>query len=223
MSPEQSSGHSSGQGLGALQRVGKSLPEISINRHVFAYMLSAVLLLFGIISYDRIGVDRFPRIDFPMISIRTILPGASPEIIDSSISNIIETSVNSVPGIEHIQSTAAPGVSVIIVRFGLEKNIDVAFNEVQAKVNQILPELPEEADPPVVAKIEAGAMPILWLALTGDRTLQQLNQYARNIIKKRLETIDGVGEIRLGGERKRTIRVNLDPDRMAARGRAHRT
>jgi HAE1 family hydrophobic/amphiphilic exporter-1 len=206
------------QGLAALQKVGKSLPEISINRHVFAYMLSGVLLLFGVISYQRIGVDRFPTIDFPMVSIRTILPGASPEIIDSSISNIIETSVNSVPGIEHIQSTAAPGVSVIVVRFGLEKNIDVAFNEVQAKVNQILPELPEEADPPVVMKVEAGAMPILWLALTGDRTLQQLNQYARNIIKKRLETIDGVGEVRLGGERKRTIRVNLDPARMAAYG-----
>jgi HAE1 family hydrophobic/amphiphilic exporter-1 len=204
--------------LAALTRVGKSLPEMSIQRNVFAYMLSAVLLLFGVISYDRIGVDRFPAIDFPMISIRTILPGASPEIIDSSISNIVETSVNSVPGIEHIQSTAAAGVSVIVVRFGLEKDIDVAFNEVQAKVNQILPELPEEADPPVVAKIEAGAMPILWLALTGDRTLQQLNQYARNVIKKRLETIDGVGEIRLGGERERTIRVNLDPDRMAAFG-----
>jgi HAE1 family hydrophobic/amphiphilic exporter-1 len=181
-------------------------------------MLSGVLLLFGVIAFDRIGVDRFPLIDFPMISIRTILPGASPEIIDSSVANIIETSVNSVPAIEHIQSTSAPGISVVVVRFGLEKNVDIAFNEVQAKVNQILPSLPEEADPPVVAKVEFGALPILWLALTGDRTLQQLNQYSRNIIKKRLETIDGVGEVRLGGERKRTIRVNLDPDRMAAFG-----
>jgi len=206
------------QPLAALQRVGKSLPELAIQRHVFAYMLSGMFLLFGIISYDRIGVDRFPSIDFPMISVRTILPGASPEIIDSSIANLVETSVNSVPGIENIQSTAAPGVSVVVVRFGLEKDIDVAFNEVQSKVNQILPELPKEADPPVVAKIEAGAMPILWLALTGDRTLQQLNQYARNIIKKRLETIDGVGEVRLGGERKRNIRVNLSPARMAAFG-----
>ena len=204
--------------VSVIQRVGKSLPELSIQRHVFAYMLSGVLLLFGVIAFDRIGVDRFPLIDFPMISIRTILPGASPEIIDSSVANIIETSVNSVPAIEHIQSTSAPGISVVVVRFGLEKNVDIAFNEVQAKVNQILPSLPEEADPPVVAKVEFGALPILWLALTGDRTLQQLNQYARNIIKKRLETIDGVGEIRLGGERKRTIRVNLDPDRMAAFG-----
>ncbi len=202
----------------ALQRMGRSLPELSIQRHVFAYMLSGVLLLFGIISFDRIGVDRFPAIDFPMISIRTILPGASPEIVDSSIANLIETSVNSVPGIEHIQSTSAPGISVVVIRFGLEKNVDIAFNEVQAKVNQVLPRLPEEADPPVVAKVEFGSLPIVWLALTGDRTLQQLNQYARNNIKKRLETIDGIGEIRLGGERKRTIRVNLDPDRMAAFG-----
>ena len=210
MSPEQ--------GTPALQRMGKSLPELSIQRHVFAYMLSGVLLLFGIISFDRIGVDRFPAIDFPMISIRTILPGASPEIVDSSIANLIETSVNSVPGIEHIQSTSAPGISVVVIRFGLEKNVDIAFNEVQAKVNQVLPRLPEEADPPVVAKVEFGSLPIVWLALTGDRTLQQLNQYARNNIKKRLETIDGIGEIRLGGERKRTIRVNLDPDKMAAFG-----
>ncbi len=207
-----------GNPVSVIQRVGKSLPELSIQRHVFAYMLSGVLLLFGVIAFDRIGVDRFPLIDFPMISIRTILPGASPEIIDSSVANIIETSVNSVPAIEHIQSTSAPGISVVVVRFGLEKNVDIAFNEVQAKVNQILPSLPEEADPPVVAKVEFGALPILWLALTGDRTLQQLNQYSRNIIKKRLETIDGVGEVRLGGERKRTIRVNLDPDRMAAFG-----
>jgi HAE1 family hydrophobic/amphiphilic exporter-1 len=201
-----------------LQSVGKSLPEFFIERHVFAYMLSGVLLLFGLISYDRIGVDRFPKIDFPVISVQTVLPGASPEIIDSSVANLIETTVNSVPDIEYIQSTSAPGVSLVIVRFGLDKDVDVAFNEVQAKVNQVLPELPEEADPPVVAKVEFGAMPVMWLSLTGDRTLQQLNQYARNYIKKRLETIDGVGEVRLGGERKRTIRVNLDPDRMAAFG-----
>ena len=202
----------------ALQRVGRSLPEFFIQRNVFAYMLSGVLLLFGLIAYDRIGVDRFPKVNFPIISIQTVLPGASPEIVDSSVANLIETTVNSVPGIEYIQSTSAPGVSLVIIRFGLEKNVDIAFNEVQAKVNQVLPELPKEADPPVVAKVEFGALPVMWLALTGDRTLQQLNQYARNYIKKRLETIDGVGEVRLGGERKRTIRVNLDPDRMAAFG-----
>jgi len=195
-----------------------NLPEISINRHVLAYMLSAVLILFGIISYKDIGVDRYPQIDFPMISVTTILPGATPEIIDSSITNIIETSVNSTPGIEHIDSSSTPGASIINVKFDLSKDADVAFNEVQAKVNQVLAKLPDDAEPPIVAKVEFGALPVMWLALTGERTLQQLNQHARNNIKKRLETIDGVGQVRLGGERERTIRVNLDTTKMAAFG-----
>ncbi|MCX7627946.1 MAG: efflux RND transporter permease subunit [Methylophilaceae bacterium] len=193
-----------------------TLPELSIKRHVLAFMLSGVLVLFGIISYQRIGVDRFPYIEFPIISVTTTEKGANPDIIDASITNVIETAVNSVPGIEHIQSTSSPGVSVVTITFSLNKKVDVAFNEVQAKVNQVLRRLPKDADPPVVAKVETGASPIMWLALGGDRTQQQLNQYALNVLKKRLETIDGVGEVRLGGRRDRTIRVNLLPERMAA-------
>ncbi|HLF32116.1 MAG TPA: efflux RND transporter permease subunit [Xanthomonadales bacterium] len=192
-----------------------NLPQLSIKEYVFAFMINAVLVLFGIIGYQRIGVDRFPHIEFPVVSVTTTLPGANPDIVDSSITNIIESSVNSIPGIDFVQSTSTPGVSVVALQFELDKDIDVAFNEVQAKVNQVLRDLPEESDPPVVAKVEVGASPVMWLALRGDRTLQQLNQYARNVIKKRLETVDGVGEIRLGGERKRTIRVELDLDKMA--------
>ncbi len=193
-----------------------TLPELSIKRHVLAFMLSAVLVLFGIISYQRIGMDRFPYIEFPVVSITTTLKGANPDIVDSSITNVIETSINSTPGIEHIQSSSSPGASVINITFSLDKKIDIAFNEVQAKVNQVLRRLPKDADPPVVAKVETNAMPIMWLALRGDRTQQQLNQYAVNVVKKRLETIDGVGEVRLGGRRDRTIRVNLAPEKMAA-------
>ena len=193
-----------------------TLPELSIKRHVLAFMMSAVLVLFGLISYQRIGMDRFPYIEFPIISISTTLKGANPDIVDSSITNVLETSVNSVPGIEHIQSSSSPGVSVINITFSLDKKVDVAFNEVQSKVNQVLRLLPKDADPPVVSKVETNAMPIMWLALRGDRTQQQLNQQAVNVIKKRLETIDGVGEVRLGGRRDRTIRVNLLPKKMAA-------
>jgi HAE1 family hydrophobic/amphiphilic exporter-1 len=193
-----------------------TLPELSIKRHVLAWMLSLVLVLFGIISYGRIGMDRYPYIEFPVISVSTTLKGANPDIVDASITNIIESSVNSTPGIEHIQSTSSPGISVINITFNLEKRIDVAFNEVQAKVNQVLRRLPKDVDPPIVAKVETNAQPIIWLALQGDRTQQQLNQYAINTLKKRLETIDGVGEVRLGGRRDRTIRVNLLPDRMVA-------
>ncbi len=195
-----------------------TLPELSIRRHVLAYMVSGVLVLFGLIGFQRIGVDRFPEIEFPLVAISTVLPGASPEIVDASITNIIEGAVNSVPGIDFIESSSSPGVSNVIITFNLDKDIDIAFNEVQAKVNQVLRRLPTDADPPVVAKVEVGASPIMWLSLSGDRTLQQLNQYANNVIRKRLETIDGVGEVRIGGRRERTIRVELDLDQMAAMG-----
>ena len=195
-----------------------TLSELSIRRHVFAFMLSAVLVLFGAIAYQRMGVDKLPYIEFPVISITTAQRGANPDIIDASITNLIETAVNSVPGIEHIQSTSSPGTSQVVITFNLEKRIDVAFQEVQAKVNQVVRRLPKDADPPVVAKVETNTQPILWTALQGDRTQQQLNQYAINIIKKRLETIDGVGEIRIGGRRDRTIRVNILPARLTAYG-----
>jgi len=195
-----------------------TLPELSIKRHVLAWMLSGVLVLFGIISFLRIGIDRFPYIEFPIISITTTQKGANPDVIDASITSIIETAVNSTPGIQHINSTSSPGVSIVAITFDLDKDIDVAFNEVQAKVNQVLRSLPQDADPPVVAKVATNASPIFWVALQGDRTQQQLNQYARNVVKKRLETVAGVGEVRLGGRRDRTIRVNLDPTRMAALG-----
>ncbi len=193
-----------------------TLAELSIKRHVLAFMMSGILALFGFISYQRIGVDRFPHIEFPVISITTVLPGANPDIVDASITSIIETVVNSVPGIDHVQSQSSPGVSSVAVSFNLKKDVDVAFNEIQSKINQIVSQLPDAAEPPLVAKVEVGASPIMWVALQGDRTLQQLNQYARNVLKKRLETIDGVGEIRLGGRRDRTIRVNLDVNRMTS-------
>lgn len=173
-------------------------------------------MLFGLIAYGRIGIDRMPNVELPVISVSTTLRGANPEIMDTSVTNLIESAVNTTPGIEHIQSTSSPGFSNVTITFALEKNIDVAFNEVQSKVNQTLRRLPDDADPPVVQKLETNAQPIMWLALHGDRTVQQLNLYAQNVIKKKLENINGVGEVRLGGRRDRTIRVNLNPDRMAA-------
>ena len=163
-------------------------------------------------------MDRFPYIEFPVISVTTTAKGANPDIVDASVTNLVESAANTVPGIEHIQSTSSPGVSQVNITFALEKDVDIAFNEVQAKLNQVLRRLPKDADPPVVAKVETNTQPVMWLALQGDRTQQQLNQYAANIVKKRLETIDGVGEVRLGGRRDRTIRVNLLPARMAAHG-----
>lgn len=193
-----------------------TLPELSIKRHVLTFMLSAVIMLFGIIAYDRIGVDRIPSVDFPVINITTVLRGASSEVIDTSITNIIESAVNTTPGIEHIQSSSSPGASTVSITFNLDKNIDVAFNEVQAKISQVQSRLPTDTDPPTIWKVDADARPIIWIALTGDRTIQQLNLYAANVIKKKFETINGVGEVRFGGKRDRVIRVVLSTERMAA-------
>jgi HAE1 family hydrophobic/amphiphilic exporter-1 len=193
-----------------------TLPELSIKRHVFAWMISFIFILFGYIGYQKIGVDRFPMIEFPVLSITTTLEGANPEVIDSSITNLIETAVNTVTGIESIKSQSSPGVSVVTITFELSKDIEVAFNEIQSKVSQLNRRLPEEIVPPVVRKVETNASPIMWLGLTGDRTIQQLNLYANNILKKKIETIDGVGEVTLGGRRDRTVRVNLDLEKMVA-------
>ena len=193
-----------------------NLPRLSIRQHVLTWMLSLVLVLFGVISYQRIGVDRLPQIDFPMLSIATVLPGADPDILDASVTNVIESAVNAVSGIESIRSTSLAGVSVVMIQFELSKNIDIAFNEVQAKLNEVLRLLPKDAETPVLKKVEAGSQPVMWLALQGNNTLQQLNVYAKNTIKKRLETISGVGDVVIAGKRARTIRVNLDINKMAA-------
>ena len=193
-----------------------TLPEISIRRYVLAWMISGIFVLLGIIGFQKIGIDKFPMVEFPILSVTTSLEGANPEIIDSSITNIIENAVNTTPGIESIRSESSPGVSVVSITFNLDKDIEVAFNEIQSKVSQVARRLPKDVVPPVVRKVETNASAIMWLSLTGNRTIQQLNLYASNILKKKIETVDGVGEIRLGGKRDRTVRINLLPEKMTA-------
>ena len=193
-----------------------TLPEISIRRHVLAWMISAIFVLLGIISFQKIGIDKFPTIDFPILTVTTTLEGANPEIVDASITNLIEEAVNTTPGIESIKSESSPGVSVVSITFNLDKDIEVAFNEIQSKVSRLARRLPDDIIPPVVRKVETNASSIMWLGLTGDRTVQQLNLYANNILKKKLETVDGVGYVTLGGRRDRTIRIDLLPEKMSA-------
>ncbi len=191
-----------------------SLPSFSIQRRVFTLMVSLVLVLFGIIGLLRLGVDKFPKIEFPAVSVVTTLQGADPQIVDKNITDIIEQAVNQVPGVKAIISSSSIGASVIGIEFELEKDVDVAYQEVKAKVDGILKRLPTDADPPVVRKVEVGATPILWVALTGNRTTQELNTYADEVLKPRLETVSGVGEVLIGGQIKRTIRVWLNTERL---------
>jgi len=195
-----------------------SLPEVSVKRFVFAVMINLVIVLFGLISVNRISIDRSPDIDFSLISVTTVLPGANPDVVDSSVTNIVEGAVNSISGIDDVRSRSAPGVSNVFIQFLLEKDLDIAFNEVQSKVGQINSQLPDDAETPIISKIETGEIPIIWLALRGNRTLQDLSVYAKNVVKRKLETINGVGSVVIGGEQERNIRVNLDFDRMSAFG-----
>lgn len=195
-----------------------TLPELSIRRHVLAVMISAVLVLFGVIGYQELGTDRIPNIDFPVVNVVVAQPGADPDIIDASITSEVERAVNTVPGIDSIQSNSSPGTSVVTVTFDLDVDIDAAFNEVQAKINEIRSQLPEDAEDPVIQKVETDAQAIMWLSVQGDRTLQQLGTYARNVVRPQIENIDGVGEIQIGGGLERNIRIEVEPDRLAAFG-----
>ena len=193
-----------------------SLPSFSIQRHVFTLMVSLVLVLFGIIGLSRLGIDKFPKIEFPVVTVVTTMQGADPEIIDKNITDIIEEAVNQVPGVKSITSSSSIGASVIGIEFELEKNVDLAFQEVKAKVDAVVKKLPKDADPPVSRKVEVGATAVLWIVLQGNRTLQELNTYADEVLKPRLETVNGVGEVQIGGQIKRTIRVWLNADRLQA-------
>lgn len=191
-----------------------TLPEFSIKRHIFTLMVSLVLILFGLIAFTRLGVDKFPRVEFPVVMVVTTMQGAAPDIIDRNITDRIEEAVNQVPGISSITSSSSLGASQVGIQFELDKKLDVAYQEVKAKVDAIVKLLPREADAPTVRKVEVGANAVLWISLTGNRTLQELNTYAKEVIKPRLETIDGVGEVQIGGQIDRVVRLWIDPERL---------
>ncbi len=192
--------------------------SIFVHRRVLAYMLSAVVILFGLIGLGDIGLDRMPNITPPMVTVTTVNPGASPEVMDSSITSVIEAAVNSISAVQSVESSSVPSVSQVRVRFDLAKDPNVAFNEVQAKVNQVINDLPHDAETPIVAKIDPNAIPVMWLVLRGDRPLNELNRIARQQVKKLLENINGVGEVLVGGGRERKIRVDIDPAKMSGLG-----
>lgn len=192
--------------------------EIFTRHRVLAYMLSAAIMLFGAIGMRDIGVDRMPNVDPPGLLITTTYPGASPVIIDSSVTSVIESAVNTVSGIESIQSISWPGAAQTFIRFASSKDTDVAFNETQSKLNQVLNELPGEAERPVIVKIDPNATPVVRLFLTGDRNLSELNRLARDKVKKSLESLSGVGEVNVGGGQERKIRVDLDLAKLSSLG-----
>ncbi len=194
------------------------LAEICINRHVFAMVLILVLVVFGVFGYSKLGVDWFPKVDLPVVIVSTVLPGSAPEEIETEITDKIEESVNTVSGIEELRSVSSEGISQVIVIFKLEKNIDVAAQEVRDKVNRVLPDLPQDIRQPTVEKIDPDATPVLTLALSGPFAVKELTEYADKVLRRQLESIQGVGQVRLVGGQKRQINVKLDPFKLRSYG-----
>ncbi|HUF90540.1 MAG TPA: efflux RND transporter permease subunit [Gemmatimonadota bacterium] len=193
------------------------LSDTAIRRPIFTIMVMSALVLFGYLGYRSLGINQFPNVDFPTVSVTTILPGASPEVVESAVTDVIENELSSIEGIKHITSTSSLGVSTISVEFELERDIDIAAQDVRDKVSVAEASLPTDIEPPVVSKLDISAQPNLWIALMGPDA-STIGEYARWTLRPRLQTVEGVGNIFLGGFQEREIRVWVDRERLEGYG-----
>jgi hydrophobic/amphiphilic exporter-1 (mainly G- bacteria), HAE1 family len=194
----------------------QKLAEICVRRPVFATMLILSITVVGIFSFTTLGVDLFPKIDLPTITVTVVNPGASPQEIETEITDKIEGAVNTISGIDELRSTSVEGVSQVFITFILEKNADIASQEVRGKVDLVLPDLPETAEKPVVQKLDTDAAPVLRIAISAPRSLREVTDVADKQIKDRIESINGVGQVEIVGGRTREIQLWVDPDKLRA-------
>ena len=194
-----------------------TLPEICIRRPVFATVLSIVVLLIGLISYSRLSVREYPRIDEPVVTVETRYLGASAEVIESQITKILEDSLAGIEGVDVMTSFSRSETSQITVRFKLSRNPDSAAADVRDKVARVRARLPDAIDEPVIAKVEADSFPIMWLSVsTTTKSPIEVSDYVSRYIKPRLSTLPGAADVRIFGERRISMRVWLDPAKLAA-------
>jgi HAE1 family hydrophobic/amphiphilic exporter-1 len=192
------------------------LAAISVKRPVFASVLILALTVIGAFSFSRLGLDRFPKVDFPTVVVTTRLPGAAPEEVETEISDKIEEAVNTISGIDELRSTSSEGVSTVIISFLLEKDVDVASQEVRDRVNRVLPLLPKNIDQPTVEKFDPDSAPVMTLAVSADKPIRDITEYADKTLRRQLESVNGVGQVTVTGGRQRQVNVTLDPARLQA-------
>src|ERR1041384_4964142 len=194
----------------------QKLAEICIRRPVFAAMIILSLVVVGSASYFKLGVDRFPSVDLPTVSVRTNLPGASPEEMETLISQRIEEVVNTVDGIDQLRSVSGQGTSFVMATFNLNRDIDTAAQDVRDRVATVVRDLPPDTRPPVVAKFNNDSTPVMTIALSGDRSIRELTEYGDKVVRPQLERSQGVGEVDVVGGLDRAINVWIDSERLAA-------
>jgi hydrophobic/amphiphilic exporter-1 (mainly G- bacteria), HAE1 family len=192
------------------------LAELCVRRPVFASVLILSLTVVGAFAFGQLGVDRLPQVDFPTVAVTTRLPGAAPEQVESEVTDKIEEAVNTISGIDQLSSNSAEGISQVIVTFRLEKNADVAAQEVRDRINRILPLLPRTITQPTIEKQDPDAAPILTIAVTAKKPIRDVTEYTDKVLRRRLESTDGVGQVLVIGGRKRQINVWVDADRLHA-------
>src|SRR3954468_12998383 len=190
------------------------LAEICVHRPVFATVIVMFLTVVGGFSFFTLGVDRFPKIDLPTISISTSNPGSAPEEMETEVTDVVEGAVNTVPGIDEMRSNSSKGSSNVTLTFNLDKDPDQAFQEIQQKISTVINRLPETADPPVVRKSDPDSQPVLVYTISGPRNIVALTDLVQDTIQKRIESADGVGEVVVFGGRQRQIKINVNPDRL---------
>src|SRR5262245_9876415 len=181
-------------------------------------MLILALVVIGGAAYFQLGVDRFPAVDVPQIRVRATLPGAAPEEMETEVAPRLEEAVNTVEGLDELRSISGAGAAVVAANFGLERNVDVAAQDVRDRVSGALVDLPPDLDPPIVAKFDNESSPVLTVALSADRSLRELTDLADRVVKVQLERARGVGEVVVVGGLERAINVWIDADRLAAFG-----
>jgi multidrug efflux pump len=195
------------------------LSDISIRRPVLASMMSAALVLFGVIGYRLLSVREFPDVDPPVISVTTVLPGANPRVVESAVTDILEEELSTIPGLRTLTSSSTEQVSSITLEFHLSRKVEDAAQDVRDKVSRARGRLPEDIQEPVVAKQEADAFPFFFLALSGQNyDLLQLSDIGDRMVKARLQSLPGVGQARVFGERRFSMRVWLSASELSARG-----
>jgi len=190
------------------------LAEICVKRPVFATMLVLSLVVVGAFSFMSLGLDLFPKIDFPTITITVVNPGASPQEIETEITEKVEEAVNTISGIDELRSSSIEGMSMVFVQFVLEKDVNVAAQEVENRVQTVIPRLPETAKQPTVQKLDTDVAPVLRISLSAPKSLREVTDVAKRQIKERIESISGVGQITIIGGRDRQINVWVDPDKL---------
>jgi len=194
------------------------LADTSIKKPVFATMVILGLVLLGVISYPRIGVDLFPKVDFPIVNISTKLKGANAEIMDIDVTDKVEATVNTINGVKTITSSSTEGRSQVIVEFVLERDIDLAVQDVREKISAIRGSLPRDIEEPVIEKVDPDANPILWIALSGEKSIRELSTYADEVLREQLQKINGVGAVRMAGLQLREVIIWIDSDKLSAYG-----